>query len=180
LRALIARERPDVLCIQESKCALVNQVFCEQIWGGVGAKFIFKGAEGLLGGIIIFWRQDVFQVNESFVGDHLVGVRGCWVAQNLETCIVNVYAPCDAILRRSLWEEILNLLEEGGEVGWCLTGEFNEVKDPSESSGRHSYDRGTEIQVFYFFIAQSELVDLPLTGWHFTCIRGMAYYEQVG
>jgi hypothetical protein len=107
----------------------------------VGAIFVFKDLEGISSGIITFWRQDVFQVSDSFVGNNYMVIRGC-VSQNIEAYIFNIYVPCEANGRRAQCEEILSLFEGTKEVSWCFTRDFNEVRDSSKRRGGNSYDRG--------------------------------------
>jgi hypothetical protein len=52
------------------------------------------------------------------------------------------------------------------ETPWCIGGDFNIVRFPSECSSDSNYS--TAMMEFLDFIAEQELVDIPLVGGQFT------------
>jgi hypothetical protein len=67
-------------------------------------------------------------------------------------------------LRNDLLEFKLN--NEPGE--WCLGGDFNAVTMPAERRGSSSAGGQAERNEFALFIEAFEVVDIPVTGKHFT------------
>lgn len=63
--------------------------------------------------------------------------------------MVNVYASCERVARRRLWED-LKLWKENSEIKeWCVLGDYNCVRRASERQGVHSRDnKGGEMREF--------------------------------
>lgn len=83
----------------------------------------------------------------------------------MQVIIVNVYAPCDLRGKRLLCDELK--LHMGGDR-WCILGDFNSIKSRGERKGVDGNSRSDEIQSFGDFVAEAELVDLPLIGRKYT------------
>ena len=49
--------------------------------------------------------------------------------------LIGIYGPNDDTLRGYLWEKLENFLS-GWDVPWCLEGDFNVIRFPSERSTR--------------------------------------------
>ena len=79
-----------------------------------------------------------------------------------------VYDPNDNGQRPTLWEE-LSQVHARWPMAWCLVGDFNIIRYPSERLGCESFS----LAMFAFsdFIENNSLVDLPLEGTSFTWFR---------
>lgn len=79
-----------------------------------------------------------------------------------------VYDPNDNGQRPTLWEE-LSQVRARWPMAWCLVGDFNIIRYPSERLGCESFS----LAMFAFsdFIKNNSLVDLPLEGTSFTWFR---------
>lgn len=84
---------------------------------------------------------------------------------NFPGVLVNTYAPNVVVDRRELWEELMWLKANSCEP-WCIGGDFNEIKSPSERVGCVRVDRG--MSDFIEFCNSMELCDLPMIGRKFT------------
>lgn len=95
-------------------------------------------------------------------------VSGTWMKNGLVSHVANVYAPCVARERKDLWKKIIRIKQEVGAGAWCVTGDFNVVKNARErrGSGRNVFV-GDSIY-FERFIEDMNLMDLPLVGRKFT------------
>ncbi|XP_057418630.1 uncharacterized protein LOC130712829 [Lotus japonicus] len=95
-------------------------------------------------------------------------------AENRGRCvIVNVYAPCTAVEKRALWENIIAWRQTCPEDAWCLAGDFNAVRSEAERrgcTGTVSSQR-REMLDFNDFIDSLEMLDIPLAGRKFTWRR---------
>ena len=67
--------------------------------------------------------------------------------------------------RKILWEELAGLMSVW-EVPWCIGGDFNIVRFPSERSSDLNYSAA--MMEFSDFISEQGLVDIPLVGGQFT------------
>jgi hypothetical protein len=83
-------------------------------------------------------------VSDSFV----------WVGTGL-------YGPSTDLLRSELWEE-LKEVQQTWASPWCVFGDFNVVRFPSERLGCNRLT--SHMMDFSDFIEASHLVDLPLGG----------------
>ena len=75
-------------------------------------------------------------------------------------------------LKKYLWEELSGLrswwdgLRSWWDVPWCVGGDFNVVRFPSERSGIANFS--SAMLRFSDFISKQSLFDLPLVGGNFT------------
>ncbi|KAL6559131.1 hypothetical protein OROHE_006500 [Orobanche hederae] len=85
-------------------------------------------------------------------------------------CIVNVYAPCNRIGKRILWDKILLILNQIGVLNICILGDFNSVVEEEERKGAGVARgaNGGDIYEFKEFINHGSLLDLKLQGWRYT------------
>ena len=68
-------------------------------------------------------------------------------------------------LKKYLWEE-LSGLRSWWDVPWCVGGDFNVVRYPSERSGIANFS--SAMLRFSDFISEQSLIDLPLVWGNFT------------
>jgi hypothetical protein len=78
---------------------------------------------------------------------------------------VGVYGPNSDSDRMLLWDELAGVLSLW-EVPWCVRGDFNVTRFPSERLGSASLD--SAMMKFSKFISNQGLMDLPLAGGCFT------------
>ncbi|KAJ0780983.1 putative RNA-directed DNA polymerase [Helianthus annuus] len=81
--------------------------------------------------------------------------------------LINVYAPNDAVGRRSLWLELLNIRNSVQGL-WILMGDFNEVRDSSERLNSEFIEANADL--FNQFILSAGLVEYNMGGGNFTYI----------
>ena len=68
-------------------------------------------------------------------GNGFIYLKGAWAADGAKVIIVNIYSPCDIVLKRNLWKQIRQLRTANiGEL-WSILGDFNNVRRPSERVG---------------------------------------------
>ncbi|XP_075645334.1 uncharacterized protein LOC142616347 [Castanea sativa] len=80
----------------------------------------------------------------------------------------SVYGPNDNGQRPNLWGE-LSQVRARWPVAWCLVGDFNIIRYPSERLGCETFSPA--MLAFSDFIENNYLVDLPLEGASFTWFR---------
>nr|GEW11950.1 RNA-directed DNA polymerase, eukaryota [Tanacetum cinerariifolium] len=88
-----------------------------------------------------------------------------WLPTSSKLLIISVYAPQDPVEKRMLWEYLLHLIQ-GWDGEYVLMGDFNEVRSEHERFGTVFNTKGAK--AFNTFIAQANLIDLPLEGYSFT------------
>lgn len=163
---------PYILCLQETKLAVVDGSLCKSIWSDSNAVFSFSPSRGASGGLVTVWDSTQVEVWTSFQFDHVLGIQGRFVRSGKEFTVFNVYAPCDSHGQHTLWHNISSRLAALIGTNFCVCGDFNTIRSMEErrSVGTVSNHAGTAS--FNMFIDMNQLIDLPLRGHCFTWFRG--------
>lgn len=98
-----------------------------------------------------------------------ISSRGEWVEEGVEACITNVYGPNVDRERDMFWTE-LEGTKFWAAANWCVGGDFNAIRFPSEKKGGRGYT--STMEAFFSCIENCELIDLPLIGGRFTWSNG--------
>ncbi|PWA36133.1 peptide chain release factor APG3, chloroplastic [Artemisia annua] len=135
------------------------------LWGNMLFDFATSSARGRSGGILCVWDKTLFHKKRTYATEHCLCVEGTWMATNSDLLFISVYSPQDLSLKRVLWNYMTETLNRcHGEV--IIMGDFNEVRFASERHG--SYFHSLNAAEFNMFIANSQLIDIPLGGYSFT------------
>ncbi|KAG2718228.1 hypothetical protein I3760_03G209400 [Carya illinoinensis] len=90
----------------------------------------FKGASG---GILIMWDSRVVESIEECVGSSMAACSFRNMEDGFRWAFVGVYGPNMDIHRKVLWEELAGL-GSWWSLPWCIGGDFNATRFPSERS----------------------------------------------
>lgn len=77
----------------------------------------------------------MFRMDECFRGHGYIDVKGSWGQANQEVHMVNVYALCEELRRRHLWEELPDELRTSGGDLWCVIRDFTTMLNQNECKG---------------------------------------------
>ncbi|GJX87567.1 RNA-directed DNA polymerase, eukaryota [Tanacetum coccineum] len=140
VKTLCHSNQVNFLSIQETKMVSFDVFVVKTLWGNMLFDFATSSARGRSG-------------------------EGTWMANNSDLLFILVYSPQERSLKRALWNYMTGILNRWhGEV--IVMGDFNEVHHASE---RHrSYFHSLNAAEFNMFIANSQLIDIPLGGYSFT------------
>jgi len=132
---------------------------------------VFKPSEGNSGGILSTWRKTNVKLCFSFQGEGYVGVCLEWGVEKKKCMVVNIYSKCDLVVKRRIWEALVEERENRGVGAWCILGDFNVVCRRDERRGVN--DEATtsqllEMYIFINFIGEMNLEDLNVLGRRFT------------
>ena len=132
VRRLVLKHQVDMLCIQETKREQIDKTTCQALWGDSDLSWESQPAINTAGGLLCIWNEKVYKVDRRVTGRGFILLEGLWTQDLQKISIVNVYAPCEADGKRALWESIRQLkdLHPGGL--WCILGDFNSIRHPSE------------------------------------------------
>ncbi|XP_071738767.1 uncharacterized protein [Rutidosis leptorrhynchoides] len=171
---LLARENPLFVAFQETKCNCVDRNWVSLVWGSQDFDFIQKEKIGKLGGLLLVWDFNSFSVEQSFVDDYYIAVKGKWVGKNVETIIVNIYGPHDDTNKQKMWSSLVNFVG-AYDLDWVLCGDFNEVRDKTERQNCQFVER--RATWFNEFIENAKLIDVPMGGKKFMriCDNGIKF-----
>jgi len=102
VRRLDNEKNPLVLCIQETKMALVNDHMVKSLWGDGENNFSYLPFVGASGGLVTVWDASKIDVWSSFSFGHVLAIKGKDLLSEEVFIIFNVYAPCDLVAKKLL------------------------------------------------------------------------------
>jgi hypothetical protein len=171
IRDLVKDHNLDFLAIQETKMEEMSDVLCYSLWGSRDVGWLAVPSRGNSGGLLSLWNKDKYSLVFLFTGEDFAGVCLNIIQEQRICYVLNVYAKCDLVDRRSSWDCILMSKRGFGGDLWCVVGDFNSVRTREEKRGLGAVtlpSNGADFNVFNNFIAGMELVEIPLFGRTFT------------
>ena len=155
----------EVICLQETKLETVSRAIVRSLWSNRFADWKFLESEGASGGVLITWDKHVAEVQNCVKGQFSLSCRFKNVQDQFEWVFSGVYGPNMDVDRFILWEELAGVRSWWG-APWCIGGDFNVVRFPSEKLREGRLTRA--MTNFSDFIAELGLIDLPLLEGQFT------------
>jgi hypothetical protein len=162
---LLHHWKADVVCFQETKLTSVTQGLVRSLWCCKYVDWISLDSIGASGGIILMWDRRVVERVDEAIGCFSISCRFREVASSLEWVFSGVYGPNRAVERRLMWDELAGIATVWA-VPWCVGGDFNLVRYPTERAG--ASDLSPSMRDFSYFIFSMGLLDLSLEGGNFT------------
>ena len=123
--------KADVVCLQETKLMAVTQGLIRSLWRCRYVDWLSLDSVRAFGGIILMWDKRVVDRVDVAIGNFSVSCRFREVATGFEWAFSGVYGPNRAADRSLMWEELAGIAS-WWEVPWCVGGDFNIVRYPSE------------------------------------------------
>ncbi|KAG2711493.1 hypothetical protein I3760_04G079300 [Carya illinoinensis] len=153
--------KADIVCLQETKLKLIDRKLVRSLWRGSHVDWSFLASNGASGGVVVMWDRRVVEKVEDCIGQYSVACSFKCVSDNFLWAFVGVYGPNLDSTRKLMWEELAGVHSWWG-LPWCIGGDFNVVRFPSEVSGTRRLRPAMED--FSEFVFDLNLVDLPLAG----------------
>jgi hypothetical protein len=157
--------KADVVCLQETKLTAVTHSLVCSLWRCRYVDWIGLDVVGASGGIILMWDKRVVERIDEAVGRFSISVRFREIASGFEWAYSGVYGPIRAGERSLMWEELAGIASWWA-VPWCVGGDFNILRYPSERVGPTTISHS--MRDFSDFIFSMGLLDLPMEGGNFT------------
>lgn len=165
VKELLIREKPDIVILQETKKEKVDKRLITSVWGVRFKEWVVLPSIGKSGGIIVIWDVRVVRGSESVLGNFSVSMLMHNVGSKDQWWLSGVYGPNKSRERKDFWEEMAGLYGLCGQ-NWCIGGDFNTVRYPSE---KLNGSRATKsMKDFDSLIRDTELIDLALNNSEFT------------
>jgi hypothetical protein len=165
VRNLIRMWKADIICLQETKLAVITRRVIQSLWGNQHVDWISLGSNGAAGGILLMWDKRVVEKVDEAAGYYSLSCKFRNVLDQFEWSFSGVYGPNLDSERGLLWEELAGLVS-WWDAPCCIGGDFNVVRFPSEKSGLVSFN--SAMHEFNDFISECGLLDIPLEGGLFT------------
>ena len=120
--------------------------------------------------MLLVWDKRVYEKIDSATGQFSINVLLKGVVDDFVWACSRVYGPNDDSQRGVLWEE-LTRTHSRWNTAWCVFGDFNTIRYPSERLGCEAFS--PTMFAFSDFIEANYLVDLPLEEASFTWFRDL-------
>jgi hypothetical protein len=108
----------------------------------------YLDSSGASGGILIMWDTRVVEKVDVCVGAYTLAVSFKNVVDLSIWAFLGVYGPNRDRDRKLLWDELAGVLS-WWNLSWCIGGDFNVIRFPSERSGGARLD--SAMMVFFDF-----------------------------
>jgi len=164
VRRLVSEKNPFVLCLQESKLSVVDDLLVTAVWGNSPSDYSFQPSVGASRGLLTVWDRNLVDVWSTLSFSHVLVIRGRVISTSQEFVIANVYASCDTTAKQVLWDHLTSFVLKNGDVNLCLCGDFNSVQSVDQRKSRGSIFRQHDEDIFIKFIDNIFLVDFLICG----------------
>ncbi|KAK9939072.1 hypothetical protein M0R45_015781 [Rubus argutus] len=160
----LLNSKADVIIIQETKKEVIDRRLICSIWGVRYTDWVSCPSIGSSGGILVMWKTKSVSVLEALVGNFSVSIK--IQANNGQIWwLSGVYGPNKAREREDFWQELAGLYGLC-EPRWCVGGDFNVVRFPSEKSNGGRMTRS--MRSFNSFLQDTLMRDPNLLNAEFT------------
>jgi exonuclease III len=132
VRNLVAEKRPQILCLQETKMVLCDEIMCATLWSDSSFSFSYRPSVGASGGILTMWDTLEVEVWSSVSYAHVLQIHGRFIHTNEEFYLFNIYAPCDSREKHLLWASLSVKLQSLRGKNVCVCGDFNAIRNVDE------------------------------------------------
>lgn len=95
IRSIINKQKPDVVCIQETMLVEMSKENFESIWNDKEIKWVFCPACGKSGGLLMAWDNRNFEGGSFSMGTNWQVVIGKFKGGLNTLKIFNIYGPVD-------------------------------------------------------------------------------------
>ena len=165
VKNLLREWRCDMVCLQETKLDAMDLHLIRSLWGNQHIDWVALDAINTAGGILLMWNTWVVEKIDAVIGQFSVSCYWHGLVDDFDWVCSGVYGPQSEENRQLCWEE-LSSVRQRWEVPWCLVGDFNAIRIPSERLGCNRFN--PSMDSFSDWIDSHNLIDLPLVGGCYT------------
>lgn len=113
----------------------IDKSMCQSLWGDSEVSQEALPAVNSAGGILCLWSEKTFRLERKFLGSGFILLVGTWLQAAQQIHIISIYSPCDIQNKRVLWESVKQIKNQNQGGLWCILGDFNNIRTPSERVG---------------------------------------------
>lgn len=157
--------KPILVCIQETKLAVITEREVLACLGRQFQDFVYLGTQGTQGGILVVWKQGVLHSDHHRVHLHSVSVRFRLLNDEPDWWFTGVYGPSQDADKPAFLDE-LREVRTHCTGPWILGGDFNMIHS-AEDKNNENLNRAM-IGRFRRFVNDYELKEIPLLGRRYT------------
>lgn len=164
LRDLVASNNVSLVCIQETKMAVISRIDVLSILGS-GFDYAFLPAAGSRGGILVAWKSDVWLASNFSYRAHSITMQIQELASSSVWHLTTVYGPTQDADKEGFLQEIREV-QAGVGGPWMINGDFNMIYQAADKSNGRLHHR--QMGRFRRLLSDLELKELHLHGRLFT------------
>jgi exonuclease III len=163
----IAASSCQIVCLQETKLAVVSPIEAAYIGGYRLKSFAERPAIGTRGGILLLWDESSVQITNVHITEFSLSadVHLPQSSAKGDFKITAVYGPTAANRKDDFFAELVALKPAAG-VRWLALGDFNQIRRASDKNKRN-IDR-SRINRFRDALHDCELSEIRLQNRRFT------------
>lgn len=155
----IHKERPQLICIQETKWQKQDVKIVKETVGARYTGLVTIQAKDTAGGVMIAWDENFFTCIYSVVEEHCASVDLVLNLDNTVFRFTGVYGPSNSRDKGPFFRELLRA-KPGEGIPWMVAGDFNvTLKLEDRSNSRHPQH---SMMRFRELVNRLELLDLTL------------------
>ncbi|XP_026383449.1 uncharacterized protein LOC113278945 [Papaver somniferum] len=124
-----------------------------------------QGTAGYSGCLITIWDITRLELLDKRLGINSISCLFRFIGTGFKFILTNAYSPCDFNRTELFWNDLKEIRNWSNEA-WCFVGDVNSVRSDAERN-----KPGGDLRNMSFlnnFIAEQELIDLPLHGSSYT------------
>lgn len=124
VRETVFFEKPDIVCFQETKLSVIDDVMRKEICGRRLNKYVTLPARGTRGGIMIAWQEKRFHKISETRSEYCLTVNLKDALLDKSIVYTGVYGPNNSAMRRNFFHE-LEEMKPNDDTPWIIAGDFN-------------------------------------------------------
>jgi exonuclease III len=154
LRERIKKDQPDILILQETKCAGEEaSSMLQKCWKQ--ANHVEIDAKGVAGGLAMLWNPSTVLLDDFFTSKWTITASFRLIGSNKLGYITNVYGPTKPGDKESFLNHLDWLADHISPQRWILGGDFNIITGLEEKKGG-TRTLGNDSEHFNRFIGSLE------------------------
>lgn len=114
IRQTILLEKPDILCLQETKIATMNRLIVREACGARLTEFRTLDAIGTRGGVLIAWLPVRYTILDEKKRAYSISILFKINDDNSTFWFTGIYGPSDRSNRRDFFEELNEIKPQSG------------------------------------------------------------------
>jgi exonuclease III len=159
VRQTILIEKPDLVCLKETKLSVMNDGLVKEICGPRLSEYRSLNAIGTRGGVLISCRQSRFSFQDQLILHYTLLVKLKDNQTGNIFLITGVYGPSASVDREDFFQEIMDVKSDSN-IPWILYGGFNVTLLPQDRNTTSANWRGS--MLFSDLISHTGLINLQL------------------
>ena len=164
VRKVVDSCKPALVCIQETKLAVITQRDVISMLGRDFQDFVYLAAQGTRGGILVAWRQGILTSDQYRVHRHSVSIR-FRIDDEPDWWFTGVYGPHQDAEKASFLNE-LREVRSNCTGPWVLGGDFNMIYSAEDKNNDNL--NCAMMGHFWRFVNDVDLKEVPLIGRRYT------------